>query len=103
MRFALIVAAFVVVFAVALVALPTVPASGQTIPPPRPTEIPPLTPYPTATPNGCDVPGCLVPTKTPAVPTPDRPPVEPTAEVNPARPGLPHANYLVFCAVVGQN
>ena len=103
MRIAAVVALFVVVFAAALVGV-VAPASGQTIPPPRPTEPPPLTPYPTATPNGCDAPGCLVPTPTPGVPTPDSPPLEPTSEIEPAFPGMrEHYNYLIFCVLVGRD
>ncbi len=85
MRFALIVAAFVVVFAVALVALPTAPAAGQTIPPPTNT---PDFPYPTPRPDGgptatpdpnCPPEGCG------PIPTP-RPSPGPTSTPDPACP-----------------
>lgn len=102
MRIAAVIALFVVAFAAVMLGV-VAPAAGQTIPPPRPTEPPPLTPYPTATPNGCDAPGCLVPTRTPDVPTPDRPPLEPTAEIGSAFPGMrEHYNYLVFFPKVGR-
>ncbi len=99
MRIAAVVALFVVVLLLAIAAAPTMPVAGQTIPPiPTPMPTPnPLTPQP-----GCDdycMPG---PTPVPNIPTPNIPPLEPTAEVDAAFPGIPVGyGYLVFCPSVG--
>lgn len=132
MRIAAVVAVFVVLFAAGLVALPTMPASGQTVPPtatatpdfpyatPRPTVD--GTPEPTATSNpNCPPEGCNpVPTPRPTLnvpatpdpgcvepcfpfPTP-RPTFEPGAPIEPAQPDPgPGIWFYSFMPKVGKH
>ena len=114
MRIAAVVAVFIVLCAAALVGV-VVPATGQTLPPPAPTDPPPLTPYPTETPNICNGPACILPTATPLVPIPTstpgggcpdwcfpwptpRPTVDPDNPIGPAEPdpgtGIWHYEFM---------
>ena len=99
MRIAIGVAVFVVVFAAGLLALPTVPAAGQTVPPPT------ATPRPTASVSPTPDPGCTddcgpIPTPRPIMGTPGpgcegecfpwptpRPTYIPGGTIDPAEPG----------------
>lgn len=103
MRIAAVVAAFVLVFVAALVSV-VAPAAGQTVPPIPTYELEtPVTPYPTATPRPDCNEWCAPMPPTPATAAPDSPPLEPTAEVGAAFPGMPmYVDYLVFCPTVGR-